>query len=486
MFRFALLIIALVLASGAVQAAEKAAGKPDKPYRLLSGLRLYMLSEDNADLGTRAEEPESALVLEGSVRGYWYPSDRLTFAAEARASSGAGVASSRTDDDDGDTLESWRSADDSFLELRQLWVESKDSFGVPSLSFKAGRQRIREERGLWWNRNFDALSVSFEDGAFHGMAAAGQNLASYRLGENRDFDADEKDRLRFLGEASYAWRKNHNVEGRFLYEDDYSGNPGTGGVYDASDPDPEDAHLLWAGLRLQGDIAPSGLSYRADGMGVFGKETVLSSTSGPGAGQRSVTGVTGRDVRGWGLDSEISWRPAELNLRPVFTLGYAFGSGDDSPNGSGTDHGFRQTGLHGNAARGQQDGRSYVRNYGEVLRPELSNLHILSAGIRVPFLESGEAGLRYFLYRLDEDASSLRSSGISATLNGKDKNVGQALDFTADIPWGEMFDVNKDHFLRKRKVSSRLRLGAFRAGDAYGSAEGETAFRAMMEFRMRF
>src|SRR5205823_14938621 len=71
------------------------------------------------------------------------------------------------------------------------------------------------------------------------------------------------------------------------------------------------------------------------------------------------------------LDSPRRWRPA-------FTLGDAFGSGDSNAR-HGEDTAFRQTGLHRNNDRFLGVDRFHY--YGELARPELSNLHIVTASV---------------------------------------------------------------------------------------------------------
>lgn len=373
---------------------------------------------------------------------------------------------------------------DAFAEWRQSWVRFDEAFNVVPLSFQVGRQRISEPRALWWNKDFDAARMMYDTTLFNGMLGLGENLASYRTSQD-DFDASDKNRLRAFAEGSWMYHPDHHADLRFLYENDHSGLEPVGSLVSTNDRDNDDAKLLWAGARLWGEKSLntglfSGLDYALDLMGVRGTEKSLRTTASADPAVRSVTGSTEKDVRGWGLDAAVD---LTLNapLKPTLTLGYAFGSGDDDTTDA-KDHAFRQTDLNGNATRIGLSSTG-IRNYGEVLRPELTNLHILTAGVGFPLFTSSDLTFLYHAYFLDEKAAPLGSASVTGTLTGTDSNLGQGLDAVAS------FDLSKELGLTAPfldRTSLKMALGAFRAGDAYGADEGETAMRGVMEIRFRF
>ncbi len=317
----------------------------------------------------------------------------------------------------------------------------------------------------------------------NGFLAAGENFDSYRTGAQNEFEEEEKERFRLLGELSWQYRYNHFLEGRFLYEDDHSGLEPVGSLIKADDRDDEDQNLLWAGIRSTGYLEPEGafglFKYRGDLMFVTGEEDLLNSAFVAG-NTRSVTGSRSRDVWGWAFDGGIVLDPAERG-GIVFTLGYAFGSGDDNP-ADGTDNEFRQTDIQANASRTVLE-RQQQKNYGEVLDPELANLHIASVGAAYPLTKAAGLSLTYFHYRLDEEALRLRESDISAPLNGTDKDIGQALDLTFGVDLDDQFSLRLPWV---KDVDFRVRAGSFFAGDAYGLAADEMAFRIFTEIKFRF
>lgn len=373
---------------------------------------------------------------------------------------------------------------DAFAEWRQSWVRFDEALGIVPLSFQIGRQRLSEPRALWWNKDFDAVRMMYDTTLFNGMLGLGENLASYRTSQD-DFDASDKDRLRAFAEGSWMYHPDHHADLRLFFEKDHSGIEPVGAAVPTNDRDNDDARLLWAGARLWGEKSLnsgvlSGLDYAVDLMGVRGTEKSLGTTASADPAFRTVTGSSERDVRGWGLDANIDFA-LNAPLKPTLTLGYAFGSGDDDTT-DGTDDAFRQTELNGNATRIGLSSTG-IRNYGEVLRPELTNIHILTAGVGFPLFMSSDLTFLYHVYFLDEKAAPLGSASVSGTLTGEDSNLGQGLDAVASFDLSSELGLTSTFF---DKTSLKMALGAFRAGDAYGIDEGETAMRGAVELRFRF
>lgn len=452
-----------------------------KKYKIKGTLKTQYSFEDNLDLGTRGLEHEDAAVADAVVGVHLYPTDNITAYVQGRAFLSRGNASSNTDDDDDEV-------DQDFFEMRQAWIEFDEVFH-PLLSVKVGRQRFKEPRTIFWNRDLDAVRLSLDSTRTKGFIAIGENQSSYRTGSDNELEGDEEDRLRILAEASHLLTPDHEISARFLYEDDHSGLLANGSIVDDQSRDDEDANLLWAGIRSEGTVetkehkAVKSFFYRADFMSVFGEEDVQTSTSGPRAGQRTITGNQNRDVFGVAFDGSVGLAFDNI-FEPTVTLGYAYGSGDDGTNPNGTNNAFRQTDLHGNNSRFPYGfTNESTRNYGEVLRPELSNIHILQAGVHLPIFEHSDMSVNYYRYWLAEKEAGLRSSSISAALNGTDRDIGQELNASANIYLGKELNLTSP---LAQQTTFRLRFGAFNPGGAYNVDDGEIAYRGTGEFRFRF
>lgn len=451
--------------------------KKDK-FEVDVGLNFQYIGLESPDLGTGNSDFESSFSEQLQLAAGANFTDDLFGYFYGRALNIDGD-SGFDDDENGSSV----SAEQSFLELRQLYLKKSNLFNVTPLSLQVGRQRVRETRAIWWNSDNDLVRLNYDSTLLSGFVAAGENMASYRTGEGTDFMEADEDRFRTLGEVSWQYRYNHFLEGRFLYEDDHSGLEPVGSVVDANDRDNEDQNIAWVGVRAAGDVLKpvdmmGRLKYRADVIGAWGEEDLLTTAAGA-PGTRTVTGSRTRDVRAWAFDGGITADPgAEGGV--VLTAGYAFGSGDDNP-ADGTDGEFRQSDMQGSSSRVGLE-RQQQKNYGEVLRPELSNLHVLTVGAGYPVTDATDVGLTYFHYRLDENATGLRSSGISAPMNNTDKDVGQALDFAVNVDVDDEFGLKNAY---AKDIDFRFVVGSFFPGDAYGAGDHE-AFRFFSELKFKF
>lgn len=470
--------IALAILLGSVcSTAFTAAQAEGLKIKVDPSLAMQFKGLENNDLGTAGDNQLHSWAIMPRARVTADITDGIRAVVDARAVAIDG--STPGEDDNGESLTT-----NNYMELRQYFVRfAGDMFGAPHLNLTVGRQRIRESQALWWNRDIEAVRLGYDTTLLKGFVAVGEQLSSNSTIDN--FFDSRQDRLRFMGEASWHYSPGHFVDLRALYEDDHSGTGAVGDVILSDDQDEEDFNLLWAGARFHGNAARqfpvlSGLDYRFDAMVVSGEEDIVT-TAAAGSDTRNITGINNRDVFGWAIDGSLSWKSDNLPLRPVFTLGYAYGSGDDDTTDNKNNE-FRQSDLHGNSSlAGNSTGSVY--HYGEVLRPELSNIHILTVGAGIPLGEFADVNLFYHYYRLDEKAASLRSSGIRANLNNSDKDIGHELDVVLNFDLGEAFDFAPTTISRAKLRTS---AGVFRAGDAYGAAADENSARVFTELVFNF
>jgi alginate production protein len=170
-----------------------------------------------------------------------------------------------------------------------------------------------------------------------------------------------------------------------------------------------------------------------------------------------------RDLAGHAFDVGATYRFVDLPFQPSLRLGYAFGSGDDPDDRDNNE--FRQTGLQSNEAR--FGGVTDTKVYGEALDAELSNLHVVTAGLGFRPAADTYVDLVYHYYRLDEFADELRNSAITAELNpdaiNPSKEVGHGLDVVLGLR--NLFGV--------RGLGVDLRSGLLFPGKAFRRNEGD-------------
>lgn len=176
----------------------------------------------------------------------------------------------------------------------------------------------------------------------------------------------------------------------------------------------------------------------------------------------------GTQLRGFGLDLLASY-DLGLPLSPHVTLGYAFGSGDDDPDDD-FERAFRQTGFQSNEVA--VGGLTPLSFYGEAFDPELSNLHIFTAGAGIRPLEELSIDLLYHHYRQVEASNELGDSAFSAQPNGRKRRLGDALDLVIGYQPEEEFYI-------------RGFFGYFEPGRAFGQG-ADPAFFGRLEVLYEF
>lgn len=359
------------------------------------------------------------------------------------------------------------------FERGESWLYIRKLFGS-DLSLQFGRPSFLDKREWWWNTEVDAVRLLYDHDTVHVQVSVAQEMATISARDDR-IDPNAEDVLRVFGRAAWEWRESdketHWLEGFFLYQHDHSDRPSMGAFVPADQQDESDAELSWFGLRALGSTQHGRLGrfdYWLDVAGVVGDEVVFSfDDDGIAEEQRT------QDVAGWAIDVGLTWQ-ANLPAHPALTLGYAVGSGDSRPE-SGTDHAFRQTGLQDNSD--YFGGVFRFHYYGELLQPELSNLHILTAALGFRLFENiwdeSSVDFIYHLYWQVEPAPFLRDAAIDADPQGEGRTIGQEWDLVVSIQHFTPFEVN-------------LSGSIFRAGSAYGPLSGKTAYRVALEVNLSF
>lgn len=193
-------------------------------------------------------------------------------------------------------------------------------------------------------------------------------------------------------------------------------------VLDVTDNTVFDHEPMLFGLRSI-DEPRYGLGHWAELSFARGHSRFMLNNGGP---INDSVGTDVEDIEGWAFDLGAQYT-FEGDLRPSFVLGYAYGSGKRD---SAADQGYRQTSFNDN--NGKLGGVTSVRYYGELLRPELANLAILTCGATIRPFRNGSLSLIYHTYTQDFAAQSgpfndLRI-GTGSIPNGIDPDLGSEID----------------------------------------------------------
>jgi hypothetical protein len=351
----------------------------------------------------------------------------------------------------------------------QSWLFFSRVFGS-DFNVQIGRQKFADRRQWWWNDEVEAFRLDYLHDDIHAELAVAEQLV-VKSSDDDGIDPLREDLFLILGDAIWTWAEKQELGVFFLTQFDHSKTESTGEIIEEAREDDSDANLLWVGGRAFGKYKWKGVGkffYWLDIATVIGEETAINFEDAD-PGRLRADNLETRDVLGWGLDVGLRWR-TKLPFEPSITIGYARGSADSNPN-DGVDTAYRQSGLHRN--RVKFDGEQRFRYYGELSRPELSNLEIWTVAIGVPLFEYSSIDLLYHYYNQVHPAPFLRDTKLDAKPTGLNGDLGEELDLVISLDEWEHFQV-------------QFVAGLFRAGDAFGPSSGETAGTVFLKLRYSF
>lgn len=166
----------------------------------------------------------------------------------------------------------------------------------------------------------------------------------------------------------------------------------------------------------------------------------------------------------WGLDIGTI---RSIGDRWYLTAAWAFGQGDDNP-GNGTDGNFRQTQMQDN--NGKFGGVTSFRYYGELVDPELANMHIGTLGIGYRFTSKSSIDLVGHYYTQDKAFRRIIDSDLDQRPNGIDRELGWEID--AVIGWRPV-----------RSWDFELVIGRFTPGKAFRIRDDAWVSKLQIRYR---
>ena len=432
----------------------------DRPLTIGGELRAETKYESNFALKDHAKDDESDLTQQLQLEFLYPLTEDTTLFLEGEASYEAELYN-----------EGRARKPQQTIERGQTWLYMGNLL-QSDFSLQIGRQSVSDKRSWWWDEDLDAVRLHYDQHRLYAELAVAQEIGNISTDPKQN-DPETDHVLRLLGNMAWLWATEQRLDGFFLYQHDHSSRQSIGQLVKKDREDPSDATLLWLGARASGDLEPDRfgeLKYWLDGAWVGGHEFLLDfKKDQERKDSLRVSSRLKRNVSGWGLDTGLSWE-TELPWRPTLTLSYAFGSGDRTPN-RGTDRSFRQTGLHDNKVR--FNGVNRFRYYGELLRPELSNLHIWTAALGFRFWQASSIEFLYHFYQQVHPAPFLRNARLKADPTGQRHPIGQEWDAVLGLHKWEHLEVE-------------CSAGLFRAGSAYGSLSGKTAYLTILEVTYNF
>lgn len=169
------------------------------------------------------------------------------------------------------------------------------------------------------------------------------------------------------------------------------------------------------------------------------------------------------NILGYAFDTALTYT-LDAPLRPYFAAGYAMGTGA-GPNAN--KQGYRQSGYQDN--NGKLGGVTSMRYYGEVLRPELSNIGIATVATALRPSTDSAITFAYHHYIQDTPTDYSPVTDLRAYPNGQSWRLGYELDVVLG-------------YRPRAGTTIELTAGRFFPGSAFDTRDPATRF----EFTFRF
>ncbi|NOU22463.1 MAG: alginate export family protein [Methyloglobulus sp.] len=357
----------------------------------------------------------------------------------------------------------------------ETWIYF-DRIAGTGFGLQFGNQNVSETREWWWDKDMDSLRLYYNRGPLHFELTGGKQIGGEST--QRSIDPEEDEIYRVMGLGSWMWNSKQRLELYFLKQWDRSTVENEGDVIKRLNRDTNDQDMAWFGGRAIGEIGLSdygSLNYWVDVAGVHGDETVTEYDSEDSDGNdlpdslRRVDKVNRNDVSGWAFDVGAFWT-LPVKFEPTFTLSYARASGDDNPN-DGHNSTFRQTGIQRNNWR--FNGVNRFRIYGELLRPELSNMGIFTSSFGIRLLKNSSIEFVYHKYDQVEAIDNLRNANINADPNGIDRDIGQEVNVIAN-------------FREWKNLELGVEGAVFDPGKAFGTEASGLAYSIFLDVNYNF
>lgn len=334
--------------------------------RLSAQLEVRTTAEENFDLDD--EDREDRMDDEGSarLRLEWHPNPLISIRLEGRSR-----VRYRNDEEDGTSTEDGSRVGESFVHFHDPFSKGID--------FAVGRIDFDDRREWIYDQNLDGVRMLGRVGRLRLDLAVSTSLSS---ADRRDLEATNY----------FAYVSNRSA----------------------------DRHLAGYVVHREFDLTirerTTHLGARAIGEWLPSQESWIDLAYMAGE-------LAGGETTGWGLDLGTTWEP-EFARPFSFTVGYAFGSGDADSDRLGRT--YRQTGLQDN--NGKFAGVTSFRYYGELIDPELANLHVATLGWGVRFARRASLDLVGHYYRQDEARPRLVDAELDDRPDGVHSELGWEID----------------------------------------------------------
>lgn len=424
-----------------------------RPFYIGGGMRVITSYQQDFDLKKNAKDDILEFKPDETLEFFWLPSDSTAVFASTR-----GSIESTLYKEGGDSKEP-----ELDLELRSLWLLQTHILDTP-FAVQIGRQRMQDNREWWWDEYLDAARLHYfgsDVTAFIGVGMLNKPINTSTLNALKPKD---EDLLRYFGNIDWKWSKDQHAGLYIVHQNDQSSSYTLGQIISKTQADDADARITWLGVSANGCV--NTICYWGDVAHMRGNETDYNLKN-LNAQNQTVSNISSQKLRGIGYDLGMTIK-LPLSFKPRITVSRAKATGD-KPRTVGRDGAYRQSGIQQN--EGKYAGNSRFQYYGEVLRPNLSNLAINTLAIGIPVTKYGWIETIWHDYQQDYADNRISGSNLNENPNGKSIHLGQEIDVIMSYRPASAWEFE-------------LTAGAFRAGRAFDAEAGRWA--KLVELRVDY
>ncbi len=361
---------------------------------------------------------------------------------------------------------------DGFLGLREAWLDYNGLSSYPGESVRFGRERLKEDTGLWWDDDLTLVRWIFNTTLLDTTVGLANKVSEART-DVSELNKDEQDIARLFASTRWQWRKDHYLTFLATHSERYGDEQDPAAHPEDGYPDRVTESLTWVGIRADQAYydwhSTSTIQYLASFGAVAGEDASITANSSAPLGYTREE----RDVSGWAADLGLR---AQLLENPRWVVGMqgAIASGGDEP---GKSDAFRQTQMESNRARFTGT-RSLVARFGEAYQPEWSNIKVATLYTAISDRDTWDANLLYHRYWMSDAGGTVYSDLVDPGFTGASDDLGQSVDLVLGY-----------YGLQGKSWASfdaRLRAGVFMPGDAYGDNADSARHRVVLDVTKRF
>jgi alginate production protein len=375
-------------------------------------------------------------------------------------------------------------ASDQYAAMRELWLEFGGPTSFPGEVIRLGRQRVREQDGLWWDRDVESLRWIFDTTLVQAQVGVAEQFGTWRS-DDVELSPSQRDRAYVFATMTRQWQPGHFYGLRAAYAQDHADLPGAGESIEA-DTKTKKRDYLWVALRSEnGYYDPRnarGATYWFEAIALAGRRESASGGDpndpiAPGD-PATVSEVNEHDVSALAGDMGLRFR---LPLIFPFNVGAmaAFAQGERAGDQS---HVFEQTGLESNRSRFTGT-RTLLNRFNEALAADFSNLLATSAFMSMPY-EFADFSLVYSRFQRHEGDVAFTADGIDVQPVTNSRDIGTGIDFVATRFFRD-FGSQAAGEDEDQRSNVRLRASRFDPGAAYGG-EVKDQYKVALELTLWF